>query len=186
AVEHGEPLDLAATTERVLETRAGEIQGRRLQIDTDLDHAWTIGSPQLVERLVANLLDNAIRHNTAAGWLRVTTEDRDRATLTVTNSGPVIPPTDLQRLKQPFQRLAADRANSGDGHGLGLSIVTAIVTAHGGTLNLEARPEGGLRAQVELSHGPVHSQSAPAVPATASQQPPRFAPPAAAGGGKVP
>jgi signal transduction histidine kinase len=186
ALEPREPVDLAATTERVLETRAHEIKRRRLQIKTDLDHAWTEGSPQLIERLVTNLLDNAIHHNTSAGWLRVATEDGDRATLTVTNSGPLIPLADLGRLKQPFQRLAADRANGGDGRGLGLSIVTAIVTAHGGTLNLDARPEGGLRARVELSHRPLLSGPVPALPGTASRRPPSPAARATAVRGKQP
>jgi signal transduction histidine kinase len=62
----------------------------------------------------------------------------------------MIPPEDLDRLKQPFERLAADRTNRGDGHGLGLSIVAAIAANHSGALHLQARREGGLHAEVEL------------------------------------
>ena len=171
AIERREPLDLAATTERVLATRTHEIEQRALQVEADLDPAWTDGSPQLIERLVTNLLDNAIRHNTSAGWLQVTTGSVERATLTVTNSGPVIAPVELERLTRPLLRAGPARASDGDGHGLGLSIVLAIVTAHGGALSLDAPPEGGLRARVELpSTVPPLAESRPTYPATPSRR----------------
>jgi signal transduction histidine kinase len=77
-----------------------------------------------------------------------------KVVLSVANSGPVIPPDELDRLGRPFQRLAAERTNAGDGHGLGLSIVAAIATSHGGTLRLQARANGGLHAEVELPVAP--------------------------------
>ncbi|MGH2870996.1 MAG: sensor histidine kinase [Solirubrobacteraceae bacterium] len=168
AIERREPLDLAAITKGILDSRAVEIAHRQLQLETDLDHAWIDGNHELTERLIANLLDNAIRHNTSPGWLRVTTHAGELATLTATNNGPPIPTAGLERLKQPFQRLAADRADS-DGHGLGLSIATAIVTARGGTLNLDARPEGGLRARVELPRPGALADLAPTFPDTSSE-----------------
>jgi len=166
-VEHREPLDLATATERVLQTRAREIEHRRLRSDLTLDHAWTRANPQLIERLVSNLLDNAIAHNTPGGWFQViTTTLSGSALLTLANSGGQISPTDLQRIQQPFQRLTTDRTGHGDGHGLGLSIVAAIVNAHDGALKLEALPEGGLRVSVKLASSaqPPEEPPVPAAP----------------------
>ena len=150
--EHSEPLDLAAVTERVLQTRAREIERRQLRASTALDHAWTHANQRLIEQLVANLLDNAIAHNTREGWLEVTSATLSgSAILTVANSGATISPTDLERIQQPFQRLTTDRTSRGYGHGLGLSIAAAIVNAYGGELKLDARPDGGLRVSVTLT-----------------------------------
>ncbi len=107
------------------------------------------GDSLLVERLVANLLTNAVRHNMAGGSVEVRTGVKDgRAVLSVTNTGPVIPPEDVDRLFQPFQRLDRRRANYKDGHGLGLSIVRAIATAHDATITAHPIPDGGLRVSV--------------------------------------
>ena len=107
------------------------------------------GDPLLAERLVANLLTNAVRHNVAGGRVEVTTGvTGGMAVLTVTNTGPLIPPADVDRLFQPFQRLDRRRANYPDGHGLGLSIVRAIATAHDATIAAHARPDGGLSVSV--------------------------------------
>lgn len=164
AVQRGEPVDLAEVTRALLQARTHEIERRQLRGDTELDPAWTDGDRQLLERLVANLLDNAIAHNTPGGWLSVTTSTREgRVILSVLNTGPVIPPDDLDRLQQPFQRLSAERTNRGEGHGLGLSIIAAITTSHGGALHLDARREGGLHAQVELLSSPALRQSASAL-----------------------
>jgi signal transduction histidine kinase len=70
--------------------------------------------------------------------------------LVVANSGPVIPPGEIGRLLQPFQRLATTRSSDGDGHGLGLAIVRAIAAAHGAALTARARPGGGLHVQVSF------------------------------------
>jgi signal transduction histidine kinase len=108
--------------------------------------------PTLIERLAANLVDNAVQHNAPGGMIELTTTRQDgRAVLSAANSGPAIPPGDVERLFQPFQRLAPVRTSySHDhGHGLGLSIVRAIAAAHGAALSAHARPEGGLH--IELS-----------------------------------
>jgi signal transduction histidine kinase len=158
ALQHREPIDLAAATSTLLRARAQEIERRKLRVDAKLEPAWTEGDPLLLERLIANLLDNAIEHNTPGGWLNIALATPAASVmLSVINGGPVIPADELDRLGQPFQQLAAERTNGGDGHGLGLSIVAAITTSHGGTLRLHARADGGLQAQVELPKAPAVS-----------------------------
>jgi len=139
-----EPVDLTAITAAA----AAAADHGGLRFDTRLEPAHTTGNPRLVERLVANLVDNAIHHNVAGGTVSLTTETRDgRAVLTVANTGPTIPPAELERLFQPFQRLDAARTST-NGFGLGLSIVRAIAEAHDATLTSDAPAEGGLRVQV--------------------------------------
>jgi signal transduction histidine kinase len=112
---------------------------------SDLQPAWTNGDPALLERLVTNLVSNAIQHNLPGGHISAATSTRGgQATLTVTNSGPLVPPAELERLFQPFQRLDSRRATNANGVGLGLSIIRAIADAHHATLRASARPEGGL------------------------------------------
>jgi signal transduction histidine kinase len=105
----------------------------------------------LAERLVANLIDNALRHNHPGGQVEITTTTREgTSVLVVSNTGPVVPPAEIDRLLQPFQRLAGER-NAGDaGLGLGLSIVHAIAIAHGATLVARARTDGGLAVDVSF------------------------------------
>jgi signal transduction histidine kinase len=150
-LERRESFDLAAVTAEVLRARSPELQRRALHIDATLTSAATAGDPRLVERLVANLVDNAMRHNVAAGQISVATgTGAGYAMLAVIKSGPVIPAAALARLFQPFQRLGADRTAHRDGMGLGLSIVQAITVAHGATLTVRAQPEGGLAIEVRF------------------------------------
>lgn len=147
--QHGqlrrEPVDLAATAAEVL----GAQDRPGLRIAAALEFARTTGDPQLVERLVANLVANAVRHNTSGGWVDVATYTaKGRAMLTIVNSGPMIPTGELARLFQPFQQLGAHGAHSSDGSGLGLAIVQAIADAHDATLTARARTGGGLRIDV--------------------------------------
>ncbi len=147
-----EAVDLAALTGEVLAARQQEIEERGIQLSARLDPARTVGDAQLLERLVANLIDNAIRHNTTSGRVEVSTSTTaGQAVLSVANSGPEIASEDLDRLLQPFERLGADRTHQGEGHGLGLSIVHAIASAHEATVSLEAQPGGGLHVQVRLA-----------------------------------
>jgi signal transduction histidine kinase len=100
--------------------------------------------------MVQNLVQNGIRHNTAGGWVRVGIEHAaNEARLTVTNTGPVVPPATLPRLFEPFRK-ATDRIGSGAGSGLGLSIVRSVTHVHGGTVKAEPRDGGGLVVQVSL------------------------------------
>jgi signal transduction histidine kinase len=152
ALDRREPVDLTAVAEQVLAARRPEIERRGLQLKATLGPAGVEGNQQLIERLVANLIDNAIHHNRAGGWVAVTTViEAGEAILTVANSGLVIPPEEIERLLRPFHRLGADRVGHGDGHGLGLSIINAIATAHGATLTIHSQPEGGLQAEVRFT-----------------------------------
>jgi signal transduction histidine kinase len=151
ALDHREPVDLVAVTEEAIAARRQEIEHRDLRFNVTLDSARVEGNRQLIEQLVANLLDNAIEHNVAGGRVDVsTTTEEGQPILSVTNDGPVIPAEELDRLQQPFQRLGADRTSHGDGHGLGLSIVYAIATAHGATLNVHTQTAGGLHVTVRF------------------------------------
>ena len=105
---------------------------------------------------MANLIDNAVRHNIPGGDIQITTGTTSgHAVLSVTNSGQLIPPTEVDRLFQPFERLGPRPARrDGHGHGLGLSIVRAIAAAHGATIGARARPGGGLAVDVTFSAAP--------------------------------
>lgn len=121
-----------------------------LDIDVNLAPAPVKGDPRLVESLVANLVDNAIIHNVQGGRVEVSTctEDDGAAVLTVTNTGPIVPPSEVDRLFQPFQRLERHRVHHLRGHGLGLSIVRGIAAAHGATVTAQPSPAGGLSVTV--------------------------------------
>ena len=120
--------------------------------------AWIQGSQALICRLVDNVLDNAVTHNEAGGWIAVSTQlSGPTAWLVVETGGAVLDQQQVQQLAQPFRRLGAER--TGSGAGLGLSIVAAIAEAHGGTLDLHARPAGGLRVSIGL---PLAYQGVPA------------------------
>lgn len=100
---------------------------------------------------MANLVDNALRHNGPGGWAEVSTSmTAGQARIRVCNSGPVIPPGEVDRLFQPFQRLGRERTGSVGGHGLGLAIVRALAIAHRASLSARARPGGGLEIKVDF------------------------------------
>jgi signal transduction histidine kinase len=143
-----QPLDLREVAGSLLCACRDEVRCRQLQVRASLNPAPLSGDPDLIERLAANLLDNAVQHNKPAGALEVITGTEDgRAVLSVANSGPTILAAEIDRLYQPFQRLATTRASNDNGHGLGLCIVRAIADAHGAALTTYARAEGGLHIQ---------------------------------------
>jgi signal transduction histidine kinase len=145
-----EPVDLSEVTTARLHAARARIQRQRLHLQASLSPAPLHGDPDLIDRLTANLLDNAIQHNTPDGTIEITTTaSNGHAVMTVANTGPLIPPAQVSRLFQPFQRLAA-RTSNGNEHGLGLSIVAAIATAHRADVAADARPDGGLRIQVSF------------------------------------
>jgi len=155
-----EPFDLAALTSTILSTRHND----RLRFEVLLTPAPAVGDPRLIERLIANLVDNATTHNTTGGWVEIVTGTRaGGAVLAVANSGPVVPAEQVHRLLQPFQRLDTARTNHPDGHGLGLSIVAAIATTHRADLTASPNPQGGL--DIEVCFPPASVSQRPAVPA---------------------
>jgi signal transduction histidine kinase len=150
-LDRHEHFDLAAVTDEALLARRTQIERRELRVSTALAPAPALGDPRLAERLVSNLVDNAIRHNTSGGQVTVGTGTRSgRSVLHVANTGPAVPPSEIDRLLRPFQRLGADRTDR-DGHGLGLSIVAAIAAAHHAELRVRPRPAGGLDIEVHFA-----------------------------------
>jgi signal transduction histidine kinase len=150
-IERWEPFDLGALTEGVILCRQQDAERQGIHIDTALTESNATGDRSLVESLVVNLVDNALRHNHAAGRVEVSTTTRaGRALISVSNTVPVIPPAEVDRLFEPFQRLGDQRLRPSDGNGLGLAIVRAIATAHRATLTARPRAEGGLRIDVSF------------------------------------
>jgi signal transduction histidine kinase len=148
-LDHREPFDLADVTTRLLDARRRQAQAGGLSINAALTPAPATGDPGLAERLVANLVDNALRYNIPGGRVEVMTRTRDgHAILSVANTGPAVPGGQVQRLLQPFQRLSPDRTGAPGGSGLGLSIVAAIAKAHGAIISARPGNEGGLDIEV--------------------------------------
>src|SRR5215471_3079138 len=146
-----EPFDLAILADHILRARQPDAQDRQLAVHTDLAPAPATGDPRLAERLIANLADNALWHNTPGGSIEVLTGTKNScAFLSVINTGPVVPAEAVDRLLQPFQRLSTDRTGHGEGLGLGLSIVQAITQAHGATLSIRPQRSGGLHVEVSF------------------------------------
>jgi signal transduction histidine kinase len=144
-LERPEPLDLADIARAVIAARQQEAARRGVRLTADLAPAPVTGDPHLAESLVANLVDNALRHNLPGGHAGVSTAlTGTDAVLAVGNTGTLIPPHAVDDLFQPFQRLGAERIRHGEGHGLGLAIVRAIADAHGAALTACPRPAGGL------------------------------------------
>jgi signal transduction histidine kinase len=149
-LEVNEPVDLAWLVPGALHAVAGEADDKGIRIETEIEPASTIGDPRLLERLIGNLVENAIRHNVPDGWLRITTgQTADKVWLHVANGGTVIPTGDVDRLFEPFRRGGRMRTAT-RGAGLGLAIVRLIVEAHQGRLQAAAPPFGGLAIRVEL------------------------------------
>jgi signal transduction histidine kinase len=146
-LESRSPVDLREITAEVV--RAVPADGLRVEID--LSTARTTGDQAMVERLVANLVENAVRYNQPDGWISAWTGQRDGLpTLEVANAGPVVQRALLDELVKPFYRGGENGNTHGNGYGLGLglSIVQAIAEAHDAAMRTEARPEGGLRVTV--------------------------------------
>jgi signal transduction histidine kinase len=140
-----EEVDLATAAEDVLDTA---VLGDR-RVHARLEPAVISGDPVLAERLIANLVDNAVRYNLPAGDIWISSRSlAGSSQLTVANTGPVINPADLARIFQPFQRLT-DRTSQ-DGFGLGLAIVASIAAIHGGTATACPRSDCGLSVTVTI------------------------------------
>ena len=146
------PVDLADLAGRALEVVDEQLRARELRIEeASLAAAPVVGDPVLLERLVQNVVENAVRHNHSGGWLRVATSAGDGGgVLEVSNGGPRIRAYEVELMFQPFRRLGRERISGERGFGLGLSIVRAIAHAHSGTVTAVPRPEGGLTVTVTI------------------------------------
>ncbi|HET6188837.1 MAG TPA: HAMP domain-containing sensor histidine kinase [Trebonia sp.] len=142
-------LDLADITQGLLLARQDEAQRHSVHFSAALNAAPVTGDPSLTESLVANLLDNAIRHNLPGGHVEISTAlTTAGAAISVSNTGTLVPPNAVEDLFQPFRQLGTQRTRHGEGYGLGLAIVRAIADAHGAALTARARPAGGLDIRV--------------------------------------
>jgi signal transduction histidine kinase len=150
-VQERVPVDLAGAAATALAGVRAEQCGRRLRVEARLEPACVSGDPALIERLIANLIENAVRHNVEAGWISLATGTCDgRAWVCVRNSGAVIACDEVDGLFEPFRRGPHDRTAGTRGVGLGLSIVRSIVTAHGGEVRAHVIEGGGLEVEVEM------------------------------------
>jgi signal transduction histidine kinase len=142
--------DLATWAEDAIDAAAPEIERLDLRVDALLDPAETTGDPQLLERMIQNLVDNAVRHNEPGGWIRLRTGSSAAAAyLEIANSGPFIPDDAVPSLFEPFGRMQA-RTGVRDGVGLGLSITRSVITAHRATVTVRSQPAGGLDISVVI------------------------------------
>ncbi|MFE9040470.1 sensor histidine kinase [Streptomyces sp. NPDC007818] len=152
-----EPVDLSLVAEEAAETLLPLAERRGIALDVTGGAAWTSGSPELLLRMVTNLVQNAVVHNLpSGGTVEVRTEARGGTSVVrVENTGAPLPPELVPTLTEPFQR-GTKRVRTGEhaGVGLGLALVHSVVRAHGGTLTLVARPAGGLLVTVLLPGTP--------------------------------
>lgn len=145
------PVDLADVIAHVTSQTAAEAKDADITVETDTVEATTTGDALLLERVVQNLLENGLRHNTESGWVKISCRTQnDQVVLEVSNSGPAVPPYEIPTLFEPFRRLDADRVVTAKGAGLGLSIVQSIVRAHNGTVTATPGTPGGLHLTVTL------------------------------------
>jgi hypothetical protein len=153
-LELHEPVDLAGLAEAAVARVDGEAHRRCVEVTAKTEPAPASGDPELLDRLAGNLVENAVLHNVDGGWVTIRTGTtthggRSVASLTVANSGPVVPVDAVEELFEPFRRGGTARTAS-RGAGLGLSIVRAVATAHGGEVSAVPQPSGGLQVTVRL------------------------------------
>jgi signal transduction histidine kinase len=145
-----EPADLEAAAQDAIDQVSAPARDSKIVIDADLSPSPALGDRVLLERLAANLLDNAVRYNVTEGSIRVVTgTGNGMSYITVTNTGPLVPESAVESLFEPFTRLDG-RVSNRHGVGLGLSIVTSVVNAHHGHLHAEALPNGGMTISARL------------------------------------
>jgi signal transduction histidine kinase len=162
-LERRERTDLGALATRVLERPRPELEQHGITLTTKLEAAVTEGDPELIERLISNLLDNALRHNVEGGHVELSTRQQDdRALLIVENSGQMIAPEEIETMFEPFRRLGPARTGPDSGqHGLGLSIVRAVAEAHHAEVDARPRPGGGLTITIAFpAPGPASPSEA--------------------------
>jgi signal transduction histidine kinase len=155
-LDAAEAVDLAESAGRALDLVSATAAERGIELRRTLRPAVVRGDRALIDRMVANLLENAVAYNRDPGWVEVATNNGGAlATVRVTNSGPHVAPEQVPSLFEPFRRLSRERTGSGRGAGLGLSIVRSVARAHGGEVSARGPAEGGLAVVVELPATPA-------------------------------
>jgi signal transduction histidine kinase len=145
-----EATDLATAAEDALDATHAEITERLIKVDVALEPAIARGDRVLLERMIANLVENAVRHNNPGGWIGVRTmQQGDSAVFEIANTGSNVPAEQIPTLFEPFAR-AKQRLSSSDGVGLGLSIANAIGRAHNAAIAARPRLGGGLEMSVTI------------------------------------
>ena len=142
-------VDVAELAGDVVSDRIDRADAAGVRLELELGDSVDVeGDRWLLERLVANLVDNGVTHNVVGGWLSVTVERRgDRAVVRTSNTGDHLTPEQVRAILEPFQRVSDGRR---PGYGLGMTIVCSVAKAHGGNVDLFPRPEGGLDVEVSL------------------------------------
>jgi signal transduction histidine kinase len=154
-VDSRERIDLAAIVGDVIRAQEGRATGRGIHVDASLEPVAIAGDRRLIGRLVSNLVDNALRYNIPGGTARIVVRaEASDVDLAVINTGPVVPAAEVDRLLQPFQRLAGARVGHGESLGLGLSIVAAIANAHNAALEVKPGAHGGLEVNARFARAP--------------------------------
>jgi signal transduction histidine kinase len=149
-----EAIDLATAAEDALDAAHAAIDQRHIKVDAVLEPALARGDRVLLERMIANLVENAVRHNNPGGWIGIRTiQQADNAVFEIANTGPNVPPEQIRTLFEPFAR-TQQRLNHSDGLGLGLSIANAIAHAHNATITGRPRAGGGLEMSVTIPPSP--------------------------------
>lgn len=149
-----EAIDLATAAEDAVDASRAAIDQRQITVDATLEPALAQGDRVLLERMIANLIDNAVRHNNPGGWIKIRTiQQADSAVFEITNTGPSVPAEQIPTLFEPFAR-AKHRLNHSDGVGLGLSIANTIARAHNATITTRPRLGGGLEMSVTIPVNP--------------------------------
>ncbi|MBI2248549.1 MAG: HAMP domain-containing histidine kinase [Brevundimonas diminuta] len=140
-----EPVDLADLA-REMATRQVAM-GRDVRLTADGEHLVN-GDRDQLDRALSNLIDNAVLYGDRAEV--AVTSDEGAVVCIIDDSGPGLPPDQLEAVFSPFHRLEASRSRATGGAGLGLAISRSIIERSGGGVVLGDRPEGGLRATVRL------------------------------------
>ncbi|MGP3983328.1 sensor histidine kinase [Streptomyces sp. KR80] len=149
------PVDLGVTARDVVDQLSTEAAAAHVAVALSAEAGTVLGDPVLLHQLLANLVQNGIRHNHPGGHVGVTIGGDGR--IGVRNTGPVVPADRIPELFEPFRQMTADRTASTTGAGLGLSIVRAIAAAHAGSVTARPNPGGGLAvdAWIPVDAGPV-------------------------------
>ena len=148
--EAGDERGHLVEAEDAIDAAATEIERLNLTVEAKLHPAETAGDPQLLERMISNLVGNAVRHNEPGGWITLRTGSSPGAAyVEIANSGPDIPDDKVAGLFEPFRRMES-RTGTSDGVGLGLSIVRSVATAHRAAITARSQPGGGLAISVVI------------------------------------